>query len=79
MHKTDTEFSRAGCHGQWCPASSCEAAPESPGLDSAVDGNWIQECTDWNLDRDSRQDNEQGLLQKPDMDKEDETVMIPQL
>jgi len=48
----------------------------SLGLDSALDGNWIQECTDWNLDQDHRQDKEQGALQKSAMDEESETLMV---
>jgi len=28
-------------------ASSCQVAPGSPGLASAVDRNWTQEYTDW--------------------------------
>jgi len=28
--------------------------PESPGLHFILDGNCIQECTDWNLDQDRR-------------------------
>jgi len=75
MYKTDTEFPRAGCLG---PTSSCQAAPGSPGLDSAADGKWTQECMDWNLDQNHRQDNEQGPLQKPAMDEESETLVIPQ-
>jgi len=65
--------------GCWCPASSCRAAPGSPGLHSAAGRNWTQECMDWNLDQDRRQHNEQGPLQKLAMDEESETLMIPQL
>jgi len=65
--------------GLWCPTSSCQAAPGSPGLDSALGGNWTQECTDGNLDQDHRQSNEQGPLQKVAMDEESETLVIPQL
>jgi len=36
----------------------------------AVDGSWTQECTDWNLGQDRRQNNEQRPLQKAAMDKE---------
>jgi len=61
------------------PASSCLAAPGSPRLDSAVGRNWTQGCTDQNLDQDHRQNNEQGPLQKPAMDKENKTLVIPQL
>jgi len=75
MHKIDTEFPGAGCR----VLASCRAAPGSPGLDSAADRNWTQECRDQNPDQDHRQDSEQGLLQKVAMDKESETVMIPQL
>jgi len=60
-------------------ASSCQAAPGSPGLDSAADGNWAQEYTDWDLDQDRRQKKEQGPLQKQAMDEESETLVIPQL
>lgn len=41
-----------------------QVTPESPRLDSAVDGNGIQGCMDWNLDQDDRQDNRQKLNQK---------------
>ena len=75
MHKIDTEFPGAGCR----VLASCRAAPGSPGLDSAVDRNWTQECTDQNLDQDRRQDSEQGPLQKAAMDNESETLVIPQL
>jgi len=61
----------------WSPASSCQAVPGSPRLVSAVDGNWTQECIDWNLDQDSRRDNEP--LQKLAMNEESETLVIPQL
>ena len=50
--------------------------PGSPGLDSAVDRNCIQESTGQNLDRACRQDKEQGPLQKPAMDEESETLAI---
>jgi len=63
----------------WGPSSSCQAAPGSPGLDSSVDGNWTQEGMDWNLDQDCGQNKEQGPLQNLAMDKESETLMIPQL
>jgi len=61
------------------PASSCQAPQGSPGLALAADRNWTQECTDRNLDQDRRQDKEQGPLQKPDMDEDIKTLMIPQL
>jgi len=48
----------------------CQAAPGSPSLASAVDRNWTQECTDGNLNKDRRQDNKQGPLQKLAMDEE---------
>jgi len=51
----------------------------SPRLDSTVGRNWVQECTDRDLDQDRRQYNEQGPLQKAAMDEESETLMIPQL
>jgi len=63
----------------WRPTSSCQAAPGSPGLASAADRNWTQECMDRDLVQDSRQDNKQGPLQKPTMDEEGETLVIPQL
>jgi len=65
--------------GRWCPTSSCQAAPGSPGQASAVDGNWTQECTGRNLDQDRRQDKEQGPLQKAAMGEESETLVIYQL
>jgi len=61
----------------WHPTSSCQAAPGSPRLASAVDKNWIQECMDGNLDQDHRQNNEKGPLHKPAIDEESETLMIP--
>ena len=64
---------------RWYPISSYQAAPGSPKLDSTVGRNWTQECTDQNLDRDRRQDREQGLLQKAAMDEESKTLVIPQL
>jgi len=64
----------AGC---WRPTNSCQAAPGSPGLASAVGRNWTQGCTDRDLDQNGRQDNEQGPLQKAAMDEE--TLVIPQL
>jgi len=64
--------------GHWGPTSSCQAAPGSPRLDSAVDRNWTQECTDRNLDQDYRQHNKLPF-QKAAMDEESETLMIPQL
>jgi len=79
MYKTNTEFPRVACFGGWHPASSCWAAPGSPRLASAAGRNRIQGCTDWNLGQDCRQDNEQGPLQKPAMDEESETLVIPQL
>jgi len=63
--------------GRGRPASSCQAAPGSPGLASGVGRNWTQECTDWNLDQNNRQDKEQGLLQKAAMDEENKTLVIP--
>jgi len=58
--------------GHWLPASSCQAAPESPTVASAVDGNWTQKYTD----QDHRQVNEQGPIQKPAMDKDSKTLVI---
>jgi len=60
-------------------ASSCRAAPGSPGLDSTAGRNWTQECTDWNWDQDCRQGSEPGPFQKLAMDEESKTLMIPQL
>jgi len=60
-------------------ASSCQAAPGSPGLDFAADRDWTQGCTDWNLDQDRRQDKKQDPLQKAAMDEESKTLVIPQL
>jgi len=65
--------------GHWRPTSSCQAALGSPRLDLTMGRNWTQECTDQNLDRDRRQDREQGLLQKAAMDEESKTLVIPQL
>jgi len=65
--------------GRWRPANSWQAAPGSPGVDSAVDRSWTQECTDRNLDQDHRQDKEQVPFQKAAMDEESETLVIPQL
>ena len=65
--------------GRWHLTSRCQPAPGNPRLALAVDRNWTQECTDRNLDQDRRQNNKQGPLQKPAMDKESETLMIPQL
>jgi len=65
--------------GHRCPASSCQAAPDSPELDSATNRSWTQGCTDQDLDQDHRQNNEHGPLQKATMDEESETLMIPQL
>jgi len=62
--------------GHWCPTSSCQATPGSPRLASAVDGNWTQECMDGDLVQDCRQNDEQGLLQKPAVDEESETLVI---
>jgi len=65
--------------GHWRPTSSCQAAPGSPGMASAADGNWAQGHTDQDLDQDHRQDNEQGPLQKAAIDKVSETLVVPQL
>ena len=64
---------------EFCAAAAVRQAPVSPRMDSAVDGNWTQECTDRNLDQDCRQDNKQGPLQKQAMDEESESLVIPQL
>jgi len=66
----------AGC---WHPTSSCQAAPGSPRLDSAVNGNWTQECTHRSLNQDRRQDKEQGPLQKAAMEEKSKTLVIPHL
>jgi len=42
-------------------------------MDSAVDGNWIQEC----MDHDHRQDDKQGPLQKLAVDKEERESCDP--
>ena len=60
------------------PPAAARQAPGSPGQDSALDRNWVQERMDRNLDQDHSQDNEQGPLQKPAMDEESETLVIPQ-
>jgi len=65
--------------GRWHPASSCWAAPGSPGPASAASRNWTLERTDRNLDQDRRQDNEQGPLQKLAMDRDSETLVIAKL
>jgi len=65
--------------GHWCPASNCQAAPGSPELPSAAGRNWTQEYMNLSLDQDHRQDNEQGPLQKLAVDKENESLVIPQL
>jgi len=75
MYKTYTEFPGAGCRH---PASSCRAAPGTPGLASAADRDWTQGCTRQDLDQNRRQNNEQGPLQKAAMDEESETLVIPQ-
>nr|XP_009937401.1 PREDICTED: myogenic factor 5 [Opisthocomus hoazin] len=54
-------------------------APGSHGPDFPADGNWIQQCMDRYLDRDRRQDREQGPLQQPAVDEESKTLVIPQL
>lgn len=56
-------------------ADAAGHAPGSPGLDSAVDENWIHECTGW----DWRQDNRQSSLGMLPMKEENETPVIPQL
>lgn len=48
--------------------------PGSLGLNSAVDGNWIRECTDWN--QDCREENRQGL-QMSAVNEETKTLVIP--
>lgn len=55
---------------------AAEQTQESPGLDFAIDGNWIQECTDQNR---SQNNNRQSPLQMPTMKEESETLLIPQL
>ena len=59
--------------------AAAKQAPESPGLDSAVDRNWTWGCRDRNMDQECTQDNKQGPLQNPAMDEEGETLVIPQL
>jgi len=70
---------RVGCRGTGVPPAAAGQAPGSPRLDSAVDGNWTQECTDRNPGQDRSQDTEQGPLEKAATDEESETLMIPQL
>lgn len=65
LHVAETDFEPA----------AAEQTPEGPGLD----GNWIQECTDWNWDQDYQRDNRQGPLQVPAVKKFDKTSMILQL
>jgi len=65
--------------GAGIPLVAVGQTPGSPGLDSEVDGNWNQEGTVWNLDQDHKQDNKQGHLQKPTVDEESKTLVIPQL
>lgn len=48
--------------------------PGSLGLNSTVDGNWIQECTDWN--QDCRKENRQDL-QMSAVNEETKTLVIP--
>ena len=81
MQNTQNRYwvSQSQVPGCWRPASSCQAAPGSPGLASAAGRNWTQECRDHSLDQDSRQNNEQGPLQKSAMDKQSKILMIPQL
>jgi len=59
MQNIQTQYwvSRSCVPGCWRPTSSCQAAPGCPGLASAVDRNWTQECTDRKLDQDRRQNN----------------------
>jgi len=74
-HTTPTRVSR-----RWAPGpGSCGKAPGNPGPDTLVGGNGTRERTDRDLDQDRRQDSEQGPLQKPAMDEESETLVIPQL
>jgi len=59
------------------PPEAVRQAPGSPRLDSAVDRNRTEELTERNLD--CRQENKQGPLQKPALDEESETLVIPQV
>jgi len=59
--------------------AAARQAPGSPGLASAVDRNWTQECMGRDPDQDLRQDNKPSPLQKLAMDKDSETLMILQL
>jgi len=63
--------------GTGIPPAASRQAPGSPGLDSAVDGNWTQECADQDLDRDCRQDKKQSPLQKLSVEEDSEILMIP--
>jgi len=81
MQDTQNQYWVSGfvCCGGCCHTSGWRAAPGSPRLASAVDGNWTQGCTDRNLDQDRRQDQVQGSLQKPVTDEKNESLVIPQL
>jgi len=68
-------FPGAGCWGAGTLPADARQVPGGPGLASAVDRNWTEECTDWNLDQDLRQDKEQGPLQKLVVDKESKILM----
>jgi len=59
--------------------AAAEHTPRTPGLDSAVEDNWIQEFMDQNLDQDHSQNKEQVPLQKLAVNEESKTLVIPQI
>jgi len=59
--------------------AAARQAPGSTGLDSAIDGNWIQECTDRSLDQGCRQDNIKVLFRNQTQTKKSKTLVIHQL
>jgi len=62
-------FSELHATGAGILPVAARQAPSRPRLDSAVDGNWIQECMDQNLDQVRKKDNKQSSFQKPAMDE----------
>lgn len=56
------------------PAAAGQTAG-NPGLDSAVDGSWIQECMDSNQ---SQENNGQGPPRMQTMKEESKSLVIPQ-
>lgn len=55
--------------------AAARQTPGNPGQDPSVHGNWIQEYKDWS----NAPYHGQGPVQKPAMNKESKTLMIPQL